>query len=181
MGDAKFTGPKTMEIKTKDGTTPPLTFNQCVIATGSRPMNLKGFDIDQKRIVDSTGALALEEAPKSMLCIGGGYIGLELGTFYAKVGTKVTVMEAFPTLLGSVDPDLVRVVAKRLEKKGVRVMLKTAVNSCKPVKKGVEVSASLAENGKEQDREFRRRDGHDRPRAQHRRPGSRENGHPARR
>src|SRR5262249_16647527 len=99
QGDAKFTGPKTLEVKTSAGTD-TITFNQCVIATGSRPTQLPGFEVDQKRIVDSTGALAQNELPKSLLCIGGGYIGLELGTFYAKAGTKVTVMEAFPNLLG---------------------------------------------------------------------------------
>ncbi len=133
-GDARFTGPKTLELKTKEGTQ-TVSFNQCVIATGSRPTALKGFEIDQKQILDSTGALALTEIPSSLLCIGGGYIGLELGTFYAKIGTKVTVVEAGPGLLSGVDPDLTQVVARRLEKLGVQVLLKTAVKAIKPGKK----------------------------------------------
>jgi dihydrolipoamide dehydrogenase len=140
-GDAKFTGPKSMEIKTADGTT-TLTFSQCVIATGSRPAKLPGFDVDQKRIVDSTGALEQQALPKTMLCIGGGYIGLELGTFYAKVGTKVTVVEAGPGLLGGVDPDLTKVVQKRLEKMGVKLKIGTGVKSQKAAGKGTEVTFS---------------------------------------
>jgi len=138
-GEAKFTGPKSLEIKSK-GDTIQLTFNQCVIATGSRPMNLPGFTVDQKTIIDSTGALSLTEVPKTMLCIGGGYIGLELGTFYSKVGTEVTVVEAFPTLLGAVDPALTSVVQRRLEKRGVKIMLNTKVKGQKTTKKGVEVT-----------------------------------------
>lgn len=138
-GDAKFTGPKSMDVKTASGTQ-TITFNQCVVATGSRPTKLPGFEVDQKQILDSTGALALTEQPETMLCIGGGYIGLELGTFYAKVGTAVTVVEAFPSLLGTMDPELTRVVAKKLDKMGVKVMTSTAVKGCKPGKKGVEVT-----------------------------------------
>jgi dihydrolipoamide dehydrogenase len=138
-GDANFTGPKSMEVKGKGGTT-TLNFSTCVIATGSRPSKLKGFDVDQDRIIDSTGALAQTEVPKTLLCIGGGYIGLELGTFFAKIGTQVTVVEAGPGLLGGVDPELTKVVQRRLEKMGVDIKIKTGVKSCKVNKKGVEVT-----------------------------------------
>lgn len=137
-GDAKFTGPKTMEVKTAQGTI-TLSFNQCVVATGSRPAALPGFTVDQKKIWDSTGALTQTSVPKSLLCIGGGYIGLELGTFYAKVGTKVTVVEPFPSLLGMVDPDLTKIVQRRLEKMGVKILLKTSVKGCKVGSKNVDV------------------------------------------
>lgn len=142
-GDAKFTGPKTMDVKTASGVT-QLQFNQCVIATGSRPTQLPGFTIDQKKIWDSTGALSQTELPSSLLCIGGGYIGLELGTFYAKVGTKVTVVEAGPGLLGGVDPELAKVVAKSLAKRGVEVLLNTMVKDPKITAKGVEVTIGSA-------------------------------------
>lgn len=141
-GDAKITGPKALEVKTSQGTQ-TVTFNQLVVATGSRPATLPaslGLQVDQKRIVDSTGALSMKEIPETMLCIGGGYIGLELGTFYAKVGTKVTVVEAFPNLLGSVDPDLTKVVQRKLEKMGVKILLKTSVKGGKLGKKGVDVT-----------------------------------------
>lgn len=138
-GDAKFTGSKTLEVKGGAGTT-ILTFNHCVIATGSRPSRLPGFEVDNKNILDSTGALDQTSVPKTMLCIGGGYIGLELGTFFAKVGTKVTVVEAGPGLLGGVDPELAKVVQKKLEKRGVEILLKTGVKSQKQGSKGVEVT-----------------------------------------
>jgi dihydrolipoamide dehydrogenase len=138
-GEAKFTGPKSLDVKTAQGTV-SVTFNQCVVATGSRPAKLPGFEVDQKRIVDSTGALEQKELPKTLLCIGGGYIGLELGTFYAKAGTKVTVVEAMPNLLSGVDPDLTRVVQKRLEKMGVKIKIGVGVKSQKPGKKGTDVT-----------------------------------------
>lgn len=154
-GDAKFSGPKKLEIKTASGVV-DLSFNQIVVATGSRPMPLPGFEVDQKKILDSTGALELTEIPKTMLCIGGGYIGLELGSFYAKVGAKVTVMEAYPNLLGSVDPDLTKVVQRKLEKNGVQILLNTSVKGCKPAKKGVDVTFSDGppENKKEKTQNF---------------------------
>src|SRR3954469_5424290 len=96
-----------------------------VIATGSRPMEIPGFKIDQKRIIDSTGALALDHVPKRLIVIGGGYIGLELGMVYAKFGTKVTVVEAMPRLLGTMDKDCVAVVERKLKKMGVEGMLNT--------------------------------------------------------
>lgn len=94
-----------------------------VIATGSRPMEIPGFAIDQKRIIDSTGALALDHVPARLIVIGGGYIGLELGMAYAKLGSKVTVVEATAGLLGAMDKDCVAVVARKLKKMGVEVML----------------------------------------------------------
>jgi dihydrolipoamide dehydrogenase len=145
-GDAKFTGPKAIEVKTASGTQ-TVTFNQCVIATGSRPTALKGFDVDQKRIWDSTGALAQTQAPKTLLCIGGGYIGLELGTFYSKIGTEVTVVEAGAGLLAGVDPELSRVVHRKLEKKGVKVHVGAKVKGCKPGAKNVAVTLEVG--GKE--------------------------------
>ncbi len=100
-----------------------------VIATGSRPMEIPGFKIDQQRIIDSTGALALEEVPARLIVIGGGYIGLELGMAYAKMGSKVTVVEATPGLLGTMDKDCVAVVARKLKKMGVEVMLEAKAKS----------------------------------------------------
>jgi dihydrolipoamide dehydrogenase len=96
-----------------------------VLATGSRPVEIPGFRIDQKRIIDSTGALALEHVPQRLVVIGGGYIGLELGMCYAKFGSKVTVVEALPRLLNTMDKDCVAVVDRKLKKMGVEVMLNT--------------------------------------------------------
>jgi dihydrolipoamide dehydrogenase len=93
-----------------------------VLATGSRPIEIPGFKFDNQRIVDSTGALAFREVPGRLLVIGGGYIGLEIGTLYAKLGSKVTVVEALPGILPGNDPELSQVVARRLKKMGVEVL-----------------------------------------------------------
>ncbi len=115
-------------IKGKGGDQTILAKN-IVLATGSRPIEIPGFKIDQKRVIDSTGALALEAVPARMVVIGGGYIGLELGMVYAKFGTKVTVVEAMPRLLGTMDKDCVGVVERKLKKLGVEVMLETKAKS----------------------------------------------------
>ena len=116
-------------IKTADGKTETITTKNVVLATGSRPLEIPGFTIDQQRILDSTGALALGAVPARMIVIGGGYIGLELGMCYAKFGTKVTVVEATPRLLGTMDKDCVAVVERKLKKMGVEVMLGTKAKS----------------------------------------------------
>ncbi|HEY5928166.1 MAG TPA: dihydrolipoyl dehydrogenase [Kofleriaceae bacterium] len=100
-----------------------------VLATGSRPFEIPGFKIDQKRVLDSTGALALDAVPPRMIVIGGGYIGLELGMVYAKFGTKVTVVEALPRVLASMDKDCVAVVERKLKKMGVEVLANTKAKS----------------------------------------------------
>lgn len=100
-----------------------------VLATGSRPFEIPGFKTDQKRILDSTGALALDRVPPRLTVIGGGYIGLELGMVYAKFGSKVTVVEALPSILASMDKDCVNVVARKLKKMGVEVMTEAKAKS----------------------------------------------------
>ena len=145
-GDAKFTSATSLEVKTKSGTD-TVTFKTCVIATGSRPTKLPGFEIDHDVVLDSTSALNQTARPESMLCIGGGYIGLELGTFYAKIGTKVTVVEAGPGLLGGVDPELSAVVKKHLEKRGVELKIGVGVKSMTKNKKGAEVTFADGKKG----------------------------------
>ena len=93
-----------------------LTFDHCIIATGSIPTKIPAFDIGSDRVMDSTGALELKDAPETMLVVGGGYIGLEMATVYASLGTKVSVVELTPGLLPGADRDLVRPLQKRLEK-----------------------------------------------------------------
>ena len=115
-------------VKGKNGEQTIIAKN-IVLATGSRPIEIPGFKIDQHRILDSTGALALDAVPNRMVVIGGGYIGLELGMVYAKFGTKVTVVEALPRVLASMDKDCVAVVERKLKKLGVEVMLETKAKS----------------------------------------------------
>ena len=116
-------------VTTKDGSTQTFIAKNVVLATGSRPMEIPGFKIDQKRVLDSTGALALDHVPARMVVFGGGYIGLELGMVYAKFGSKVTVVEALPRVLGTMDKDCVAVVERKLRKMGVEVMLSTKAKS----------------------------------------------------
>lgn len=120
-----------------------------VLATGSRPFEIPGFKTDQQRILDSTGALALDRVPARMVVIGGGYIGLELGMVYAKLGSKVTVVEALPSILASMDKDCVAVVARKLKKMGVEVMTETKAKSweLKPSPDGGDRAVLTVEKG----------------------------------
>ena len=138
-GEAKFTTATSLEVKGPAGTQ-TILFKNAVIATGSRPAQIPGFDVDQELVLDSTGGLDQDRLPGTLLCVGGGYIGMELGTFYAKVGTKVTIVEAAPQILGIIDQDLVRVVQKGLQKRGVEVLTNTKVMSVKKGLKNVEVT-----------------------------------------
>ena len=115
-------------VQTKQGPHTIVAKN-VVIATGSRPTEIPGFKIDQKRIIDSTGALALDQVPPRLVVIGGGYIGLELGMVYAKFGSKVTVVEALPRVLATMDKDCVAVVERKLKKMGVEVMTNAKAKS----------------------------------------------------
>ncbi|MCA9154880.1 MAG: dihydrolipoyl dehydrogenase [Planctomycetales bacterium] len=118
-----------------------LTFDQCVLATGSVPAMPGSFNIGSDRVMDSTGALALQDLPKSMLVIGGGYIGLEMGTVYANLGTQVSVVELTDGLLPGADRDLVKPLHKRLESLfDKRIYLNTKVGSVTDVKGAVEVT-----------------------------------------
>lgn len=121
-GEAAMTDPRTVEVKKADGSVVHIETANVIVATGSRPVELPGFAIDGERVIGSTGALALTEVPRRLVVIGGGYIGLELGTVYAKAGAKVTVLEALPTLLAGMDAECVQVVARKLKRMGVEVL-----------------------------------------------------------
>jgi dihydrolipoamide dehydrogenase len=128
-GEATFVSPRELDVKKKDGTVVRIEAKNVVVATGSRPIQIPGFTFDGKRVIDSTQALALTAVPKRLVVIGGGYIGLELGTVYAKLGSKVTVVEMLPTILAGMEPDCVRVVAQKLKKMGVEVILEAKAKS----------------------------------------------------
>jgi dihydrolipoamide dehydrogenase len=95
-----------------------------VVATGSLPIEIPGFAIDQKRIVDSTGALALDHIPPEVVCIGGGIIGLELGQTFQRLGSKLTVVEGLDRVLGACDADVAKIVHKQIVRDGGRILVK---------------------------------------------------------
>jgi dihydrolipoyl dehydrogenase len=141
QGTAGFRDAHTLEI-TREGqaTAETLPFRHAIIATGSRPSTVPGLSIDSPRLMDSTSALELPDIPKSLLVVGGGYIGLELGTVYAALGTKVTVVEMTSGLLPGADRDLVNILAKRIESICEAVLLNTKVVSMKEAKNGIAVT-----------------------------------------
>src|SRR5215510_760081 len=120
-GVARLVSRNTVELTEATGKV-TIQADNIVIATGSRPIEIPGFKFDGNRVVDSTGALAFDAVPERFVVIGGGYIGIEIGTLYAKLGSKVTVVEALPAILPGNDPDIVQVVARKLKKLGVEVM-----------------------------------------------------------
>jgi dihydrolipoamide dehydrogenase len=119
-----------LEIATDEGKRSRLRFRHCVIATGSRPAVVPGLDTESPLVMNSTEALALPDVPGRLLVVGGGYIGLELATVYAALGSRVTVVEMTPALLAGADRDLVRVLAKRLDTRLEAVLLETKVAGC---------------------------------------------------
>ncbi|GAB6876730.1 dihydrolipoyl dehydrogenase [Thermaerobacter litoralis] len=120
-GRATFTGPNQVLVENPGGGNEVYRFKHCILATGSRPVELPGFAFDGVRILDSTDVLSLDHLPLRLVVIGGGYIGLELGTALAKLGSEVTVLELADQLLPGTDPELVQVVARRLRQLGVKV------------------------------------------------------------
>ncbi|MGZ3722594.1 MAG: dihydrolipoyl dehydrogenase [Bdellovibrionales bacterium] len=148
MGEGTFKSAKSVEVKGSAGTT-TIEATNFIIATGSRPIEIPGFAIDEKDVMSSTGALALDASVKKLVVIGGGYIGLEIGSYMAKFGTEVVVVEAGPALLNGVaDPDCVQVVARKLKKNSVEVLLNAKAKGYKKSGSGVEVTIDVG--GKEQ-------------------------------
>ncbi len=121
-GSARLLSRNTVELTEADGSKVTIQADNIVVATGSRPIEIPGFKFDGNRIVDSTGALDFAAVPDRFVVIGGGYIGIEIGTLYAKLGAHVTVVEALPSILTGNDPEIVQVVARKLKKLGVEVM-----------------------------------------------------------
>ncbi|MBM3752218.1 MAG: dihydrolipoyl dehydrogenase [Acidimicrobiia bacterium] len=148
QGKASFVDAKNLSIELAAGGTQALSFGNAIIATGSYPTRIPGLDIKSDRLMDSTGALDLPEIPKSLLVVGGGYIGLELGSVYAALGTRVTVVEMTDGLLPGADRDLVTFLARRLETTMDKILLKTKVTGMKDVKNGISVSMELPDGSK---------------------------------
>ncbi|GMV23725.1 MAG: dihydrolipoyl dehydrogenase [Acidimicrobiia bacterium] len=148
QGKASFVDAKNLSIELAAGGTQALAFEHCIIATGSYPTRIPGLDVKSDRLMDSTGALDLPEIPKTLLVVGGGYIGLELGSVYAALGTKVTVVEMTDGLLPGADRDLVTFLARRLETTLHKILLKTRVTGMKEAKNGITVSMESPDGAK---------------------------------
>jgi dihydrolipoamide dehydrogenase len=140
QGLATFIDNRTLTIDLVKGGQETLNFKHAIIATGSRPATVPSLSIKSDRLMDSTSALELKDIPKTLLVVGGGYIGLELGSVYAALGTKVSVVEMTPGLLPGADRDLVTFLSRRLETTLHKLMLNAKVTGVKEVTGGLEVS-----------------------------------------
>jgi dihydrolipoamide dehydrogenase len=153
QGRAAFQNSTTLRIRRADNTETVLSFDRIILATGSRPAIVPAFKLDSPRLMDSTGALNLDDIPGSLLVVGGGYIGLELGSVYAALGTRVTVVEMLPGLLPGADRDLVLPLHKRLEKMFAAILLNTTVASLKEDGAGIRATfegSALQEKDRQQ-------------------------------
>jgi dihydrolipoamide dehydrogenase len=152
-GTARFVDSRSLEVAAAEpgGPTQSLTFDHCILASGSRPARIAAFDIGSPRVMDSTTALDLADVPKSLLVVGGGYIGLEMGTVYAELGAKVSVVELTDGLLPGADRDLVKPLHQRLEKLFERVMLRTKVVGLEDTGDGVRVRLEGPEGAQQLD------------------------------
>ncbi len=147
-GTASLQGQGKVEVS-KSGKTQSYSASRILIATGSVPTSLPNIEIDETRIVSSTGALALGKLPKSMVVIGAGYIGLEMGTVWSRLGTKVEVVEYLPRILPGMDMEVANKFKTMMTKQGLSFHLNTAVKSAKPTKTGVTLALADAKSGDE--------------------------------
>ena len=138
QGTAKFTGANSVLVQTAAGDK-TISFDHAIIAAGSSVARIPGFPYDDPRIIDSTGALQLQDVPKRLLIIGGGIIGLEMATVYDALGSKITVVELADGLMPGADRDLVRPLHKRIEKRYEAIYLSTKVSKIEALKKGLKV------------------------------------------
>jgi dihydrolipoamide dehydrogenase len=145
QGRATLQDAHTLLVQTIQGSAETVRFDHAILATGSRPTSLPGLRLDSPRVLNSTTALELGDIPPNLLVIGGGYIGLELGTVYAALGTQVTVVELTGGLLPGVDRDLVGLVARRLERDFQAILLNTRVVALQEEAQGIRVTLAGGE------------------------------------
>jgi dihydrolipoamide dehydrogenase len=138
-GTGKFTGPNMIEVTSDEGTK-TVSFDQCIIAAGSEPVELPFLPHDDPRVLDSTGALELADIPKRMLVLGGGIIGLEMACVYDALGSRITVVEFMDQLMPGADKDMVKPLHTRIAKRYENILLKTKVTAMEAQKKGLKVT-----------------------------------------
>jgi dihydrolipoamide dehydrogenase len=146
-GKGRITGPGQVEVAGPDGAVTQLAGKDIVIATGSEPAGLSGVTVDQKRIVDSTGALSLPEVPKSLLVIGAGIIGLELGSVWRRLGAQVTVVEFLDRITPGMDAEVAKTFQRALTKQGIVFKLSSKVTGAKASKTGVALTVEPVAGG----------------------------------
>jgi dihydrolipoamide dehydrogenase len=146
-GAGKIAGPGRVEVTGADGAVTSLAAKNIVIATGSEPAPLAGVEVDQKRIVDSTGALALPEVPGSLIVIGAGVIGLELGSVWRRLGAKVTVVEFLDRITPGVDEETARTFQRALTKQGITFRLGAKVTAATARADSVELAVEPVAGG----------------------------------
>lgn len=138
-GTGRFTGPNMIEVTSDEGTK-TVSFDQCIIAAGSEPVELPFIPHDDPRVLDSTGALELADVPKRMLILGGGIIGLEMACVYDALGARISVVEFMDQLMPGADKDMVKPLQTRISKRYENIMLKTRVTAMEAQKKGLKVT-----------------------------------------
>ncbi|HFB66658.1 MAG TPA: dihydrolipoyl dehydrogenase [Aeromonadales bacterium] len=139
QGYGKFTGSNTLEVENNEGEKSTITFENAIIAAGSRIIDLP-FLPEDERILNSTSALELKDVPDSMLCLGGGIIGLEMATVYRALGCKISVVEMFDQLIPAADKDVVKVLERKLKSEYEAIMLSTSVTKVEAKKDGLWVT-----------------------------------------
>ena len=147
QGWARLDGPGRVQVKAADGSERLLTAKDIVIATGSEPTPLPGVAIDNRRILDSTGALSLDEVPKHLVVIGAGVIGLELGSVWRRLGSTVTVVEYLDRICPGLDAETARTLQRALAKQGIHFKLGTKVTQAHAAAEGVELLLEPAAGG----------------------------------
>ncbi|MGW8182985.1 MAG: dihydrolipoyl dehydrogenase [Burkholderiales bacterium] len=138
-GKGQFATANSLRVETAQGAR-TISFDHCIIAAGSSAAKIPGFPYEDNRIIDSTGALEIPAVPRRLLVIGGGIIGLEMATVYDALGARITVVEMLDSLIPGADQDVVRPLAKRIEKRYEKILLKTRVAGIEPQKDGLKVS-----------------------------------------
>ena len=150
-GSGRFEDQNTVAVELTDGGESSVRGKNIFIATGSEATPFPGLTIDEKKVITSTGAIALEEIPKKMVVIGGGIIGLEMASVWSRLGTEVTVVEFLPQIGGpGMDSDISKYSQKILSKQGMKFMLNTKVTNGDASGEGVKIDVEAAKGGKGQ-------------------------------
>lgn len=151
-GEAYFVDENNLKVMTEKASQ-TYTFKNAIIATGSRPIEIPNFKFG-KRVIDSTGALSLQEVPKKLVVVGGGYIGSELGTAYANFGSEVTILEGAKDILGGFEKQMTQIVKKGLKAKGVEIVTEAMAKSAEETENGVKVTYEAGGETKEIDADY---------------------------